>query len=72
MKVLIPEKSCNEVFVLCYFPSLLGCLLTGQLVSSSEAAWYAMSPKLRCGGDIMKLQLSGPEVAQIELCRGNL
>ncbi|XDV26821.1 hypothetical protein PO909_030451 [Leuciscus waleckii] len=44
-------------------------LLTGQLVSSSEAAWDAMSPKLRCGDDLMKLQLSGPEVAQIELCR---
>ncbi|XP_059420009.1 uncharacterized protein LOC132155168 isoform X2 [Carassius carassius] len=45
-------------------------IVSGQ-VSSSEAAWYAMSPKLRCGDDFMKLQLSGPEVAQIELCQGN-
>ncbi|KAK9979801.1 hypothetical protein ABG768_013214 [Culter alburnus] len=46
-------------------------IIEGQLVSSSEAAWDAMSPKLRCADDLMKLQLSGPEVAQIELCRGN-
>ncbi|XP_016107411.1 uncharacterized protein [Sinocyclocheilus grahami] len=45
-------------------------IVSGQ-VSSSEAAWYAMSPSLRCGDDLMKLQLSGPEVAQVELCRGN-
>ncbi|XP_018963007.2 uncharacterized protein LOC109093785 [Cyprinus carpio] len=30
-----------------------------------------MSPKLRCGDDLVKLQLSGPEVANVELCRGN-
>lgn len=47
-------------------------IIEGHLVSSSEAAWDAMSPKLRCSDDLMKLQLSGPEVAQIELCRGNL
>ncbi|XP_048020432.1 uncharacterized protein LOC125251453 isoform X2 [Megalobrama amblycephala] len=46
-------------------------IIEGQLVSSSEAAWDAMSPKLRCADDLMKLQLSGPEVAQIELCRDN-
>ncbi|KAF4116778.1 hypothetical protein G5714_001331 [Onychostoma macrolepis] len=45
--------------------------IKGQLLSSSEAAWGAMSPKLRCGDDLMKLQLSGPEVANVELCRGN-
>ncbi|XP_050982891.1 adhesive plaque matrix protein isoform X7 [Labeo rohita] len=46
-------------------------IIKGQLVSSSEAAWDAMSPKLRCGDDLMKIQLSGPEVAKVELCRGN-
>ncbi|XP_001338098.5 uncharacterized protein wu:fi34b01 [Danio rerio] len=45
--------------------------IKGQLYSSSEAAWEAMSPQLRCGDDVMRLQLSGPEVAQVELCRGN-
>ncbi|XP_016368747.1 extensin-like [Sinocyclocheilus rhinocerous] len=30
-----------------------------------------MSPNLRCGDDLMKLKLSGPEVANVELCRGN-
>lgn len=44
--------------------------IKGQLYSSSEAAWEAMSPQLRCGDDVMRLQLSGPEVAQVELCRG--
>ncbi|XP_059358309.1 schwannomin-interacting protein 1-like isoform X2 [Carassius carassius] len=45
--------------------------VSGQLLGSSEAAWDAMSPKLRCGDDLVKLQLSGPEVANVELCRGN-
>ncbi|KAK2901257.1 hypothetical protein Q8A67_009372 [Cirrhinus molitorella] len=49
----------------------MNSIIKGQLVSSSEAAWEAMSPKLRCGDDLMKLQLSGPEVSQVELCRGN-
>ncbi|XP_043117470.1 uncharacterized protein LOC122360711 [Puntigrus tetrazona] len=45
--------------------------IKGQLLGSSEAAWDAMSPKLRCGDDLINLQLSGPEVENVELCRGN-
>ncbi|XP_056608105.1 germ cell nuclear acidic protein-like [Triplophysa dalaica] len=43
----------------------------GQLESSSEGPWDAMSPKLRCGGDLMNLQLFGSDVDQVELCRGD-
>ncbi|XP_067310399.1 uncharacterized protein wu:fi34b01 isoform X1 [Pseudorasbora parva] len=46
-------------------------IIRGQLISSSEAALVAMSPMLRCGDDLMKLQLNGPEVAQVELRRDN-
>ncbi|XP_043117484.1 cuticle collagen 10-like [Puntigrus tetrazona] len=45
--------------------------MKGQLLSSSKAAWDAMSPKLRCGDDLMSLQLGGPDVANVELCQGN-
>ncbi len=54
-----------------YISGLQKKAIKGQLLSSSEAAWDTMSPKLRCGDDLMKLQLSGPEVANVELCRGN-
>ncbi|KAA0722799.1 hypothetical protein E1301_Tti008701 [Triplophysa tibetana] len=45
-------------------------VLSGQLESSSEGPWDAMSPTLRCGGDLMNLQLFGSGVDQVELCRG--
>ncbi|XP_067312366.1 uncharacterized protein [Pseudorasbora parva] len=43
----------------------------GQLVGSSEVALEALSPKLKCGDNLIKLQLNGPEVTQVELSRDN-
>lgn len=51
---------------------LKSALVQGRVVSSSGEVWDAISPKLRCGGDFMKLQLNGAGVDQVELCRGKL
>ncbi|XP_067312356.1 uncharacterized protein [Pseudorasbora parva] len=45
--------------------------IQGHLVSSSEVALDALSPKLKCGNNLIKLQLNGPEVTQVELSRDN-
>ncbi|KAA0706279.1 hypothetical protein E1301_Tti022448 [Triplophysa tibetana] len=42
-----------------------------QFGNSSEGGWAKMSPKLRCGDDLMNLQLFGSDVDQVELCRGS-
>ncbi|XP_065122052.1 uncharacterized protein [Paramisgurnus dabryanus] len=46
-------------------------VIKGKVFSSSKEAWDAISPKLMCGDDLMKLQLSGPGADQVELCRRN-
>ncbi|KAI7802940.1 putative adhesive plaque matrix protein, partial [Triplophysa rosa] len=46
-------------------------VMQGQLESSSEGPWDAMSPKLWCGDGLMNLQLFGSGVDLVELCRGS-
>ncbi|KAI7810092.1 putative adhesive plaque matrix protein [Triplophysa rosa] len=45
-------------------------VIQSRLVSSSDV-WDAISPKLRCGDDFMKLQLLGSDVDHVDLCRGS-